>query len=200
MSTPVPPPLPGASPSPRSGAQGFVTVLAWITLALAAAGVAYGALQMAMAGLMSNPAYLQLLDPAGAMPPLMRWMLTHYFEIGLVEAIASLLLAWLGWGLLKRREWARVVFIAYLALGTLLTYGSLWYVPAMTEASLAMQPGLAGAGGALPPELAGLKTFALVFSVVVALVFTALHGAIIWKLCTAPVRAQFRNAPAARTY
>lgn len=198
MSAPVPPPLPGAAPSPRSGAQGFVTVLAWITLALAAVGLAYGALQMVMAGLVSSPAYLQLFEPAGPMPPLMRWMLTHYFEIGLAEVIASLLLAWLGWGLLKRREWARLAFIAYLALGTLLTYGSLWYVPAMTEASLAMQPGLGGAGGALPPELAGLKTAAMIFSVIVALVFTALHGAIIWKLCTAPVRAQFGSAPTIR--
>lgn len=190
MRTPSPPPLPSQTPSPRSGAQGFVTILAWITLALGGVGVAYGALQMAMSGVMSNPAFLASFAQSG-LPPLMQWMLTHYFEIGLVEVIASLLLACLGWGLLKRREWARLAFIAYLALGTLLTFAGIWYVPAMTEASLSMQAGLMGAGEAMPPELAGLKTFMVVFSVIVALVFTALHGGIIWKLCTAQVRAQF---------
>jgi hypothetical protein len=198
MNASIPPPLPSASPatpSPRSGAQGFVTVLAWITLVLGGLGVAYGALQMALSGLMSSDAYLQLLTPAGSapLPPLMHWMLTHYFETGLFEVIASVLLGWLGWGLLKRREWARLTFIAYLALGTLMTFGGIWYLPAMMDASLSMQASLMAPGEGMPPELEGFRKLMLVFSVVVALVFTALHGGIIWKLCTAGVRVQFQR-------
>jgi len=197
----IPPPLP-ASPtsaaSPERGARSFVTVLAWITLGLGALGVAYGLLQMLIAALMPADSYLRLVDPLGTgqvqLPSLLRWSLEHNLEIGIAEAILSALMAWLGLGLLRRWEWARMGFIVYLGLGTLLTFGGIWYVPALMDASLSMQAGLLAPGQPIPPELAGMKTLMTIFSVVVALVFTALHGGIIWKLCTPAVRNQFRRA------
>ncbi len=197
----TPPPLP-ASParvaSPGDGARSFVTVLAWITIGLGALGVAYGLLQILMAALVPADSYLQLLDPLGTgqmqLPSLLRWSLEHTLGLGLAEILLSALMAWLGLGLLRRREWARVGFIAYLALGTLLTFAGLWSVPALMDASLSMQASLMAPGQPIPPELAGLKTLMTIFSVAVALVFTALHGGIIWKLCTAAVRDQFRQA------
>jgi len=200
MNAPLPPEAPPSpSRSTRSGPQGFVTVLAWITIVLGILGVAYGLLQLLVAALVPADAYLQMLDPLGTgqvdVPPLLRWVLTHNGLIGTIEAIASLLLTGLGFGVLRRREWARLGFIWYLVLATVMTFGGIWLVPATLDASLASQAALLSPDGSVPPELAPIRTLALVFSVIVAVVFSVLHGAIIWKLSTGPVRAQFqRNA------
>jgi hypothetical protein len=194
----APPPLPASSATPapaRDATQGFVTVLAWITIALGALGLAYGLLQMLTSTVMTADTYQRLLDPMGtgqvALPPLLRWSMEHNLAIGLVQALGSALTLWLGWGLLRRREWARLGFIAYLVVGTVLTFGLIWLVPAVVEQTLSMQFGLQSPGLPLPPELAAMTTVATAFSAVIVVVFAGLHGGIIWKLCTAAVRAQF---------
>ena len=52
-------------------------------------------------------------------------------------------------------------------------------------------------GQIFTPEKAKLeyRTVTLVTSLAGALVFAALHGWIVWKLCTPAVRDQFRSAP-----
>jgi hypothetical protein len=194
-----PSPPPSASPSrtspPCDGTQGFVTALAWITIALGGLGIGYGLLQTLLAALLPTGGSARLLDPLGGgqlqLPPLLRWSMDHDLQIGLVELLGSALSLWLGWGLLRRAEWARRGLIACLVVGSLMIFGTAWLVPALVEATVSMQLGLQSPGRPLPPELAGIKTWATAFGAVLALVFAALHGAIIRKLCTAAVRAQF---------
>ncbi|SEM40013.1 hypothetical protein SAMN05428989_3745 [Pseudoxanthomonas sp. GM95] len=195
----APPPLPASSvrtAPPRDAAQGFVTGLAWLTIALGGLGVATGLLQLLPASAPSDPNLQLMLDALRGgtlpLPPMLRWTLAHAVEISLVSIVLSALLLWLGWGLLKRLEWARLGFIAYLLVGTVLTFGIVWLVPAVIEQMVAMQPGLSSPDQPLPPELTGLKTMATAFSAGIAVVFAALHGAIAWKLCTAAVRRQFK--------
>ncbi len=197
MSTPPPLPAPPSRPSsPRDAAQGFVNGLAWITLVLGALGVASGLLQMLPSAAMTDASFQRLLDPLGTgqvrVPPMLLWAMEHNLQISLAGIGLSAPMLWLGWGLLRRVEWARVGFIAYLAIGTLMTFGLVWLVPAMVDALLSMQVGLQTPGQRLPPELAGMKTTATAFSAVIALVFAGLHGGIAWKLSTPAVRAQFR--------
>lgn len=111
-------------------------MLAWITIALGALGMGCALLRLLMAVLMAvlmpPGSYPRLFDPLGTgqvQPPcLLRWSLEHNLEIGIAESVLSALAPWLGLGLLRRWEWARLAFVAYLALGTLPTFGGIWQV------------------------------------------------------------------------
>jgi hypothetical protein len=198
MPTPPPSPRPPSrAPAPRDAAHGFVTGVAWITIALGALGVGLGLLEMLPSASMTPDDVQRLLDPLGTgqvqLPPMLRWTMAHDLQISLVEILLAAPMLWLGWGLLRRREWARVGYIVSLVIGALMTFGLIWLVPALFDAVLSMQPGLQAPGQALPPELAGIRTVATAFSAIIAVVFAALHAAIAWKLCTPAVRAQFES-------
>lgn len=194
----TPPSLPAApahATPARDATQGFVSVLAWVTIALGVFGVAYALLQMASAAVMTPETYERLLDPLGTghvvLPPLLRWSMEHSLGIGVVEAFGSALMLLLGWGLLRRREWARLGFIAYLALGTVLSFGIIWLLPEVIDQTLSMQWNAQAPGQPMPAELAGMKTVMTAFSAFIAVAFAGLHGGIIWKLCTNAIRRQF---------
>lgn len=176
-----------------------MTVLAWLTIALGALGVGSGVLQLLPAQAANDPNLQLLMDALRTgtlpLPPILRWTMAHNLELSLASIALSALTLWLGWGLLRRREWARLGFIASLVAGTVLTFGIVWLVPALIEQTLSLQPGLQSPGQPLPPELASMKTIATVFSAGIAVVFAGLHGGIIWKLCTQAVRVQFKPMP-----
>lgn len=204
MNAPPPlpaPPMPSPGMPPGDGARGFVTGLAWISIAMGALGVGSGLLELLAAQASTAEGVQQLLGALGggalALPPMLRWTLEHSVEISLAGIVLSAPMLWLGWGLLRRREWGRVGFIVFLAIGTLLTFGLVWLVPALVDSTLSAQLGLQAPGQRLPPELAGVEDAAMVMSLAVALVLAALHGAIIWTLCTPAVRGQFAAAGAA---
>jgi hypothetical protein len=200
----APPALP-ASPTPSPGrppgdaARGFVSGLAWISIAMGALGVGSGLLELLAAQASTAEGVQQLLGALGggalALPPMLRWTLEHSVEISLVSIVLSALMLWLGWGVLRRREWARVGFIFFLAVGALLPFGLAWLLPALVASTLSAQLGLQPQQ--LPPELAGMKTAMAAFGTIVALVLAALHGAIIRTLCTPAVRGQFAAAGSA---
>ena len=62
----LPPPLP--QPVQRPGGN-FVTVMAWISVALGLLGVAYGVMQVAMGLFLPADFYLRMLNPYGGEPP-----------------------------------------------------------------------------------------------------------------------------------
>jgi hypothetical protein len=192
-------PTPSPEMPPGDGARGFVSGLAWISIAMGALGVGSGLLELLPAQASTAESVQQLLEALGggalALPPMLRWTLEHSVEISLVGILPSALMLWLGWGLLRRLEWGRVGFIVFLAVGTLLPFGLAWLLPALVASTLSAQLGLQPQQ--LPPELAGMKTAMAAFGTIVALVLVALHGAIIWKLCTPAVRGQFAAAGSA---
>lgn len=183
---------------PGDGAQRFVSGLAWITIALGALGVGLGLLEMLPSPAMGPDEVQRLLDPLGTgrvqVPPILRWTMAHALEISLAETLLSAPMLWLGWGLLRRQEWARVGYVVSLVIGALMAFALTWLVPAVFDAVLSMQPGLQVPAQALPPELAAIKAAARGFSAILALALAALHGALIWKLCTPAVRGQFAVA------
>jgi hypothetical protein len=197
MTAPPPVPPPPTHPASPWHQQGFVTGLAWLTIALGVLGVGTGLLELLPAQGAGDPNLQQLMDALRTgtlpLPPMLRWTMAHSVGISLAGIVLSALTLWLGWGLLRREEWARLGFIAYLIVGTALTFGIVWLVPALITQTLALQPGLQSPGQPLAPELASMKSMATVFSAGIAVVFAALHGAIIWKLCTRAVRAQFES-------
>lgn len=189
----LPPPIP-ESPRPSNS---FVTVLAWISIALALLGLVYGLLQAVMGLVMPPDYYLRLLNPYGGeppqLPPLMQWIYTHTLLMGLLMTVLSAIFLWVSWGVLKRKEWGRKGFIAILALGALWQFACVLAIPQFTEGMLAIQAGALPQGQAMPPEFEAVMTAAMLMGGLVAVVFAGLHGWIIWKLCTPAVRAEFEH-------
>ena len=198
MSTPadpgvgLPPPLPGVQQRP---AGNFVSVMAWVSIALGLLGMLYGAMQVLMGLFLPADFYLRMLNPYGGqpppMPPLIHWLYTHTLMMGVLTLIMSVVLAWVSWGLLKRREWGRKGFIALLVLGTLGQLASIGLLPGLLEATLAMQAGALPPGQPIPPVLEDMMAGVMLVGGLVALVFAAVHVWIIWKLRTPAVRSEF---------
>lgn len=187
----LPPPIPGnARPS-----SSFVTVLAWISIALALLGLLYGLMQTVMGLVLPADFYLRMLNPYGGepprLPPLMHWIYTNTLLMGVLMLVLSAIFLWVSWAVLKRREWGRKGFIAVLVLGTLWQFACIFALPQFIEGMLAVQAGALPQGQTMPPELEGFMTAAMLMGGAVAVVFAALHLWIVWKLCTPEVRAEF---------
>lgn len=176
--------------APRSQ---FVTITAWLSLALALVGVLTGLLQAVM--FIASPPDQGLLDAltAGgsgvALPPALVWVFDHLGLLLLASLLSSVLLAVASWGLLQRREWGRFGFIALLAGGALLTFSGAFAFDRLL-ADLNAQAGLDPAS--VDPLLANLQAALRMAMYGAALLIGILHGAIVWKLCTPAVRAEFR--------
>lgn len=187
----LPPPIPESSRPSNS----FVTVLAWISIALALLGLVYGLLQAVMGLVMPPDYYLRMLNPYGGeppqLPPLMQWIYTHTLLMGVLMTVLSAIFLWVSWGVLKRNEWGRIGFIAVLVLGALWQFACVLAIPQFVEGMLAIQAGVLPQGQAMPPEFEAFMTAAMLMGGLVAAVFAGLHGWIIWKLCTPVVRAEF---------
>ena len=168
----------------------FVTALAWTSLALGVLGTASGLLQAVSLPLVQPETFLQGFAQNGpALPSALTWTFAHLQAINGVSTALSALFAWTSWGLLRRREWARRAFIAFLALGAL---GGFIGV-AMVQNLLGWMAEL-GAFEA-DPALAGIAMAMRIAAIGAALLIALLHAAIAWKLCTRAVRAEFARTP-----
>lgn len=189
----IPPELPPLPAQPRPTGS-FVTVIGWIAFALALLGAFYGLTQVLSGLFMPKDFYLRMTNPAGrpiSLPPMMEWFYTHTLLIGIVELVLSSLFAWVSWNLLKRRDWARVAFIAFLLLGVAWQFGSLWMMPQMFEGTLAMQASMLPPGQSLPEEMKGIMRMAMLMGCAVSLLIATAFGWTAWKLHTAKARAEF---------
>ncbi|MFT3761543.1 MAG: hypothetical protein QM761_02820 [Pseudoxanthomonas sp.] len=185
---PSPPRLPSATPAQ----SGLVTAMAWISMAMGGLGVASGLVQAPLLPLLRPEAMLQPLQQAGfELPPALHWMFGHLQMLNLLSLLSSALFAWVSWGLLKRREWARLGFIAFLGLGAV--GGCAGAVLFGRVVEWVNRQGGADGGG-IDPMLASMQHAMQASLVVSAFLVVVLHGWIAWKLCTREVRAEFRSA------
>lgn len=184
----LPPLVPAA---PRSQ---FVTVLAWLSLAVALLSLTSGLLQalILLVG-PQQPGLLQVLQsvaPQVQVPPLLEWSLRHLRALLLVSLLSSGVTAWVSWQLLQRREWARRVFIALLlASAAMAAGGAIAFADMMAWANR-----LAGVDPAMiDPAIAAIQS-ALVTTLYagIAVIFM-LHLYLCWKLCTPAIRAEFKR-------
>jgi len=168
--------------------------MAWLSLAVALMSAAGSALQALLAMVMPRLGdFSGLLPPDTPAPPSVAWLGEHLVGLSVLGVLVSLGVAWISWALLQRREWARLAFIAVLALVALANFASIPLANAMVALALSgMDPGgdattqLVDAGA---PLLAAVRTMAWVGSVLIAVV----HGGIIWQLCRPAIRAEFQR-------
>ncbi|MEQ1581512.1 MAG: hypothetical protein ABL964_13045 [Steroidobacteraceae bacterium] len=174
--------------SPRSLS---VTLLAWVTIIPAAFGVLVSLLQNILFAVFMSPGQLEQLFsmlPPG-MEALPRISYGTLRIVLLAFLAASVIFLATGVGLLKRRNWARIVFIAAVALGTL--YGVVTYFFMDTAADLSMlipPSGLNGSRVDVAPIMAMMRAATTVLTVV----FTALNLWLVWWLLSPAIRREFR--------
>jgi len=173
-------------PQDRQPQSTFVTVLAWIFIILSAFSTLISALQNLMFFLIfpkfRMDEILQTPELASKIPPIHRFMFSHVqllmpamlliFVLTLVSAIA----------LLKRKNWARIVFIALMSLGIVYSVAMLFLLPGFSE-QMPHGPGSQEFGVAFSI----MRVFVTAFSLGLA----ALFGWIMWKLLSRPIRAEF---------
>ncbi|WP_162434715.1 hypothetical protein [Pseudoxanthomonas koreensis] len=179
--------------APDRNAAVFVTSLGWISLVLAALGSAW-ALAQFLVGLLIPDALVADLAAQGLVPPLLANLFAWRNVLALAMLGLSLALLASAWGLLRRREWARLAFIALLVFGALANFAALAGIDPLFDSALAMFPAsmrLAPEGQQAIAQLQSSRRLVWVTSLGGALAIAGVHAWIAWQLCTAPVRAQF---------
>lgn len=170
----------------------FVTVMAWISLALGLLGVVSGLMQGVM--LLAMPADRMLQDLLGVVAPEVQlpsailWIFGNLGLLNFLSLLSSALFAVVSYGLLKRHEWGRVGFVLLLAASALLGLLGvgvfvhfLDLANGMTSAEIAE----------IDPAFQSLQSAMKIAVIVAALLVAVLHGAIIWKLYRPGIRAEF---------
>lgn len=185
----APPPLPRA---------GFVTVMAKVSLLVGGVGLAW-ALVQAVAALLVSDAMVATIGEQPEVPPAVAWALEHRLTLSLLMLLLSAVFMAAAWGLLRRMEWARWVFIVYLVVGAVLNFAGLAAIGHVFDTLQAMFPAdmlQTREGMEFTAQMQASRYISYFSGLVGAVAFAALHGWIVWKLCTDPTRGEFRR-PAA---
>jgi hypothetical protein len=179
-----------SQPPPRTG---FVTVTAMISVVLAAIAVVTSALLVMFAAAMPD---IPAQPPTGPEAILNRFMWILDYRVALTTAQLALALVFLAasWGLLRRREWGRWLFIGLLVLTALGNFAGLVLVNPLFDGLIDMYPAqlLESPDGAqLLAQMQFSKRITFITTALGAVGLAALHGWLAWKLCTPEVRAEF---------
>lgn len=188
---------PSATTALRSN---FVTVLAWIFIALSGFTTLISIAQNIMIGILFAPAAgaFPTVDPATGkeFPWVFRFMFQHFqlFFLAFLIVSATTLVASIG--LLKRKNWARLLFIAVMGVGIAWNAaGVLVIFPVFSffseVADSAKQPGFADQFGLAWKVMAGVN---LLF----VAAFVWLFGWIIKRLTSESIRREFGSSFADR--
>jgi uncharacterized membrane protein YozB (DUF420 family) len=168
----------------------FVTVIAWCTIVSAAFGVVIGLAQNVFFALFMSPE--QLARMLAMLPPGMEAVAEVTYGSLRVALLAFLALAVIflltGIGLLRRRNWARVVFVAAIATGTL--YSVVTYFLLDTAGDLAVLVPTATIDGTtadFAPMVAMMRATATALTIVL----TAFNLWLIWRLLSPAIRREF---------
>jgi hypothetical protein len=186
----VPPPI----PVPRSG---FINVLGWIFVCLAGFTTLIGVLQNVMFQLVFLPTMqqqmaVQPLPPN--MPASMGWLFAHmiwFFRGFLLLSVTTLVAAI---GLLRRRDWARRLFIGLMAFAIayqLLGLVAQWWFMGAMQQTISMP---ADAPAQFANGMRGFMLAIQVISTIMAVGFSVLFGWIIKRLHSEAIRREFRPA------
>ncbi len=176
MNTPAPVPV----PVPQSN---FVTVLAWVMIAFGVFGILMGLLQNVLVNLLL-PAFESSIPLRGAAEALP----VAFFRIAMLGALAfSVFLTYGAYALLKRRNWARILYIV------LFIFSAILHVLVAAAFGLGFsRVDLPPSGGELmPPEIeSALRALAITF----AILLLAMAVGYVWlahRLRSAAIAAEF---------
>ena len=174
-----------ATATPRST---FVTAVAWVFIVLAGFATLIAILQNVMIALMFPPEAIGEAANDTNAPAFARFMFSHpqvFFGAFLAVSAIALVSAI---GLLKRRNWARLIFICIMALGIVWNLGGLLWMYFMFP-SMPQMP--ANAPSDFGDHFDVMWKVMMGFSVVIALAFAGLFGWIIKRLVSLEIKREF---------
>lgn len=168
----------------------FVTVVACIFLVLAGFGTLVGIMQGVMLLLMREELAAVVHAPVPSdMPEVFRWMfraMPAMFAAMLLANVATFASAI---GLLQRRNWGRVAFIAMMALGIAWNIAAVVLNIGLTKAMMEQLPAITMAG---EPDLRAVFVVGMVAGSAVSIAIAVLFGWIIRRLCAPAIVAELR--------
>jgi hypothetical protein len=180
---------PQSTPRARSS---FVTVVAWIFIVLAGFTTLISVLQNIMVHTVFPADQMQeAMNAAKAqqppMPPVFAFLFGNFKLFFAAFLILSVAMLTSSIGLLRRKNWGRIMFIALMAFGIAWSVVGLvlqyFMIGAMTE----IQP--AGA-----PEFRSFANVMLIFSSVIAIGIAVLFGWIIKRLVSPAIKQEFARS------
>lgn len=181
-------------PLPQSA---FVTATAWSFLLLAAFGACMNALQLVLMVTVLPPAdYLAIaadMRSAQALPSFLIFIVEHMVAWTFLMLLLSLLTLSASIGLLRRRNWARVVFVVMMwfsVAANLAGAAAPFFLRPMVETTLQGFP------VELRGELQSMMTMMTWASVGIAVVFAGLFGWCAIRLMSPAVRRECSNTGA----
>lgn len=169
----------------------FVTVLAWIFIFLGGFATLIAILQNVMLFLLFPRAEmeqaLQADQAAQQMPAFAQFMFSSFEFVFLGFLVVALVTFISAIGLLKRKDWARRVFIGVLSLGII------WNIGGFILQQVMMSH-FAVPADAPPHVSADLATMALVMRVfggIITLALSILFGWLVWRLMSPRIKGEF---------
>ena len=170
---------------PRSA---FVTAVAWVFIALAGFATLIAVLQNIMIGLMFPADAMREVENAKDMPAFARFMFAHpqvIFGSFLAISAATLIAAI---GLLRRKNWARLLFIGIMALGILWNVVSV-ALPFFMFSSMPPMP--ENTPSDFRDSFDIVWKVMTVFTILMAVAFAVLFGWIIKRLVSREIKHEF---------
>jgi hypothetical protein len=184
---------PGIQLPPRSS---FVTVVAWIFIILSALSTLIGALQNLMIRSMPfDQLQSALRDSMTAqIPGPARLMFSHFQLLLLATFVLSLLMLISSVGLLRRRNWARLLFMGLLILGIIYMIGGLFvqqsFMSSLTASFNAAAP-QDSTFRANEQQFQSIFRVMRLFMIVLSLGIAAVFGWIVARLASPKIRLEF---------
>lgn len=172
----------------------FVSVLAWIFIVLAGFALVISILQNIMITVMLPLEEMQksLNAPeAQEMPAAAKFMFSHFtlfFRAFLVVTLVTFIAAI---GLLKRKNWARIIFIVLMALGIAWNIGGVIFQNLFFQGMQSEMTNMPPDARQFEAQFESMMVVMRMFSILLALAFTVLFGWIIKKLASAKIKREF---------
>ncbi len=182
------------SPAPTRSA--FVTVIGWVFLVLSVGSLLIGLLQALVMHTIFPPGMFDQLarqSPAPPMPPVFAWVFDNMAWLMVAGIVQSAVKATASAGLLLRRNWARLLFIALKVLAIITTIGSTVFQILMFQAMREQFPSHPAGGPGHFPDFGPMFVGMGVFAGAIALAFCGLYVWIILKLRSPAIVAEFRR-------
>ena len=170
--------------APRSS---FVTVTAMVFIVLSLGMLCVSLLQNLMLNLLVPQEAFDAMPASPGMPAFFAFFAAHVrgFIFAFLLLSATMLAASIG--LLKRKAWARIAFIALMAFGIAWNFAGLWLQHLMIQAMAAVAP--PPEGGA--PDFGSMMLVMRLFSVAIVVLTSAVYGWIAYKLTRPHIAAEF---------
>ncbi len=166
----------------------FVTVLAWIFIVGGGFTTFISVLQNVMLTFFFPVDQMQTTTGAENMPAVALFMLNHMRLFFAAFLILSLTVFVSSIGLLKRKNWARLIFICLFVLGIIWNVAGIFIQSAMFSAMPAPPP---GAPQEFTAQIESMANTMLVFSFAMAVGVSALFGWLIKRLLSPTIRREF---------